>query len=216
MTTKRLSIDGCITPPLKKILDRVAENAKVQEVIETNVNTLISVTGPGPTYLNGQPASYYLDFTNHTGYLTNASMPERFVKLQGAVTAGVASVKFYDWNGSAYVVTGSAFDVYDIYDEWAHGLTNDLGIIVQDRLRNVWVIHKLDSPLHRDVTIGSALTRDGTATGTDVTTAQTLTVTGRYVRTGRKIPTSTRLGVAWYNKPKKWYPMTNDVCDEVA
>jgi hypothetical protein len=207
--TKRLSIDGCITPPLKKIFDRIAENAKIQETIENNVTILIGTTPgtSGPTYLNGQPASYYLDLSNHTSFLTNGSMPRRMIELTGNLSGGSANAKFYDWDGvSAYGTPGSNFTVYDVFSRWPHSVSGDRGWITQDRIRNVWIVEWMNTPLvqvgylDQGDSIASGSGSSGTVRvgGTKASPAKTYEVYGHNVLDTKSIPVGDDTRVTFY------------------
>jgi hypothetical protein len=214
-----LAIPQCIPAPIRRAVQQADQALqKAYNLISDQGDEIVNLQGPpGPDYLNNQPASYYLNQENHTGFPPNTSFQVRRIELTGALSSGSSNAKFLEWNGSAYVVSGSDFTVYDAWDAWAHALTGDQGFIAYDTVRDVWLVQWLDSPFHRDVTLTGALTSGGSTTGTDVTsTSQTMTVYGQYVRSGRKIPTSAKVGVAWFGKPKKWYAISSDTCDVAA
>jgi len=207
----------CFPAPLVALAQAAAQNALVQEGIEALLNQLANVGGP---YLDNHTAQHYLDLGQHTGRLSNASNPIRGIELFADydVGDGGALVKFLEWNGTAYAVTGDEFLAYDIFGKWKHSLDGDKGTIAWDARRKIWYIEHLNSPLFRDGTIGSALGRDGTATFTDATSSQTLTVYGRYVRTGMQAPSGARVGATWCpyanSYAGRWYAFPVDECLE--
>lgn len=178
----------------------------------TNLEVNNTTEGDGPVNLNGQPASYYLDLSNHTGFLPNDSSPTRTIKLTTAVSGGSASAEFYEWNGSSYAAVTGTITVYDPFGMWGHSLTNDIGYVSRDAIREVWLMAYMKSSFIRNLTLSADLERDSTAatgTGNPV-------VSGKFVRTDRKIPSGARIA-AYYNvSDATWYAITSDTCDEAV
>lgn len=146
--------DLCTNDPgLHRQMQRINENAKDQKQMHVDLATLFNHVANfynvGPTVLNNQPASYYLNYGNFTGVIQNASTPIRRAITQGGASAGVISVKFYEWGGSSYAASGSAFNAYDVFNCYPHCAAGDLGLIAYDAVRGVWVIDRLNTPLVR-------------------------------------------------------------------
>lgn len=214
-----LQIPQCIPAPLRRTLQEA--DRQLQLAFDTIEENNTNVMGPpGPNYFASQLPSYYLNSQNHTGFPQNDNFQVRRIELTGAVSGspGSANAKFSEWTGSAYAVTGSVFTVYDPYDSWGHAASGDWGFAAYDETRGVYLINWMASPMVRSVTLGAALKRTGdtgyaTVTGTDETSGS-VTVEGRFVRSGRQLPNGARCVAAWFVKQKKWYVVSCDQCDE--
>lgn len=206
-------VPGCIPAPLRRALSEM--NYYVGNIAGdvTNLEANNTTEGDGPVNLNGQPASYYLDLSNHTGFLPNASSPTRTIKLTTAVSGGSASAEFYEWNGSSYAAVTGTFTVYDPFGMWGHSLANDIGFVSRDAVRGEWLMAYMKSSIIRNLTLDEDLVRGGTS---DTNSGAGPVVNGYLVRTDRQIPFGARVS-AYYNvSDATWYVLATDTCDEAV
>lgn len=221
MTIRRIApiYNPCIAGEVRKLSQDVSHNTKEQQELNEYTDNLIELL---LTYVDeADPTSYYEQpvTINETMILSARHQPP--IKLEllenfGATTAGQVAAQVIAWDPdiSAYDGISDPFIAYDIFDKWAHALDGDRGYIGYDRERQVLYMRDMNSPTERDCEITVALKRDETQMATDVDTGQTFDLFGRYVRAGRQIPTTARIGATWFPGPKLWYPTTIDVCDE--
>jgi hypothetical protein len=98
---KPVHIDGCLPAPMRRSMDQLAERDEQLNAVAERM------TGrPGPTYLNNQPASYYLDIANST---TTGPFPDAVIltMFQEGTLAGdltydsTATLNLFDPNTDA-------------------------------------------------------------------------------------------------------------------
>jgi hypothetical protein len=144
----------------------------------------------------------------------------QYVELTTAMTTS-ATAKFKYWNGSSYADTPDAtFTLYDPQKLARASLSGQQGWAIYDRDREAWVVLSMNPPLTRRGTIGSVLTRDGSATFTDASDSSTVTVYGQLVKSGYRIPTSARVLATWCQGENsgagRWLATAIDDCLEVV